>query len=151
MIHSCAHKIGNTHTLTLVALTDLLQISELAIFGECIGVVLWAPAALAVLLLLSRYALAPLWRRRPIWLRNFAAEEPSEAEPVPIDHARLPKAWASSTVALLVTSLVGLVLSALASLQPTTGPLFLLPLVPHVSGNRQPCPIACCTCPRPWR
>lgn len=100
---------------------------------------LWIPAVISVLLLILRYGFAPLWQRRPIWLRDFAAEEPSEAEAVSVsaDHTTLlkPKAWGFSTAALAANSVVGLIISVLASLQPTIGPLFLLPLVPHVSGN----------------
>lgn len=112
------------------------------------GVVLWIPAVISILLLISRYALAPLWRRRPIWLRDFAAEEPNEAEAVSVDRATVPKpkTWGFSTVALVVNSAIGLLISIFTSLQPTIGPLCLLPLVPHVSGNRD---VNCYTCPCP--
>lgn len=114
------------------------QISELAIFGQCVGAVLWIPIVVSVLVLVSRYGLAPLWRRRPIWLRDFAAEEPGEAEFTPVEHTTLlkPKAWGYSTLALFAISAIGLIISILASLKPKIGPLFLLPLIPHVSGNR---------------
>lgn len=111
-----------------------LQINELAIFGDCVGVVAWIPAALSILVLILRYGLQPLWRRRPVWLRNFAVEEPDEAEGLSPEIATLkPRIWALSTILLALNSTTGLVISILASLNPIAGPLFLTPLIPHVS------------------
>ncbi|KAF3766151.1 P-loop containing nucleoside triphosphate hydrolase protein [Cryphonectria parasitica EP155] len=111
---------------------DRLWISELAIFGECIGAIAWIPSALSLLLLISGYGLQPIWRRRPIWLRNFAAESPEEAEMSSVELG-LPmrRNWSRSVLFLLVNSAVGLVLSLVASLNPDIGPLFLTPLIPH--------------------
>lgn len=92
---------------------------------------------LSILVFASRYGLAPLWRRRPIWLRNFAAQEPMEAEVVLADYVTppKPKSWGLSTTVLAANSFIGLITSVLASLKPTIGPIFLVPVVPHVGGN----------------
>ncbi|CAK7568673.1 MAG: hypothetical protein SEPTF4163_006672, partial [Sporothrix epigloea] len=51
-------------------------IPETATFGNgCPGIVAYLPAWLALLVLVGRYGLRPLWRRRPLWLRGFATEE----------------------------------------------------------------------------
>lgn len=113
-----------------------LQINELAIFGDCVGVIAWIPTALSVLLLITRYGLHPVWRRRPVWLRNFAAEEPGEADGLSADLPAKSRTWSLSTIILTFTSAVGLVISILASLNPTAGPLFLTPLIPHVSTSQ---------------
>lgn len=114
------------------------QISELAIFGECVGVVAWIPAVVALLLFSLGYALRPLWRRRPIWLRTFAAEGAEESDGLTSAGlgSPIPKSWNTATILLFLNSLLGLVLCILASLKRETGPLFLTPLIPHVSGSQ---------------
>ncbi|KAI7788571.1 hypothetical protein LA080_008461 [Diaporthe eres] len=109
-----------------------LWINELAIFGECVGAVAWIPTILALLFPILRYGLRPAWNRRPIWLRDFAAEEPGEAEGISSDLVS-PKrpTWSLPTVVLILNSTVGLVISILAALNPAAGPLFSTPLVPH--------------------
>lgn len=111
-----------------------LQINEFAIFGECVGAIAWIPTVFALLLLISRYGLRPAWHRRPIWLRDFAAEEPGEAEGISTDLIPIKKrAWGLSTVVLVLGSTIGFVISILAALHPAAGPLFLTPLIPHVN------------------
>lgn len=117
----------------------LVQISELAIFGECVAIIAWLPTAISITTVVLRYALRSLWRRRPIWLRNFAAEDfdfPHNGH----DHASgevagptKKKTWARSTLVLLTNSLIGLIVSILAAFHPQAGPLFLTPCVTHVS------------------
>lgn len=46
-----------------------------------------------------------------------------------------PKGWSFSAAALAATSTIGLIITVLASLEPTAGPMFLLPFLPRVSGN----------------
>jgi hypothetical protein len=111
-----------------------LQINELAIFGDCVGVIAWIPTAVSILVVILRYGLHPLWRRRPVWLRNFAAEEPDEAEGLATEIVTFkPRIWGPFTIVLALNSAAGLAISILASLNPTAGPLFLTPLIPHVS------------------
>ncbi|CAK7217862.1 hypothetical protein SCUCBS95973_003290 [Sporothrix curviconia] len=51
-------------------------IPETATFGDgCPGIVAYLPVWLALVVFVGRYALRPLWRRRPVWLRGFATEE----------------------------------------------------------------------------
>lgn len=112
-----------------------LQIPKLAIFGPCVALIAWMPTVVSLATLVSRYPLRPLWRRRPIWLRNFAADHL-----VPLDSSSLlevvgqsmEKSWVPSTVFLMANSAVGLVLSTSAALYPKAGPLFLTPLITHV-------------------
>lgn len=111
-----------------------LQINELAIFGECVGAVAWIPTILALLFPILRYGLRPAWSRRSIWLRDFAAEEPGEAEAVSTDLNLVKRrTWSLPTVVLILSSTTGLVISILAALNPAAGPLFSTPLIPHVS------------------
>lgn len=115
-----------------------MQISELAIFGQCVGAIAWFPTFISLLVLLLHYGLGPIWRRRPVWLRNFAAEEPGEvAEAVFAELTPGPGRgeWALPTVVLLINMAVGLVVSILASLDPGMGPLFLMPLIPEVRND----------------
>lgn len=117
-----------------------LQISEFAIFGQCVGAIAWVPTAISILLVVLCYGLGPIWQRRPVWLRNFAAEEPGEAAEAvsaEITSGLGPgrRRWPVSTAILLITTAVGLVLGILASLNSGMGPLFLLPLVPEVSND----------------
>ncbi|PSR80832.1 hypothetical protein BD289DRAFT_53056 [Coniella lustricola] len=113
---------------------DRFWISELAIFGECAAVVAWIPAIVALLSFVLGYGLRPLWRRRPIWLRTFAAEGVEESDG--LASAELagpaPKSWSMPIILLLLNSVLGLVFCILASLRRETGPLFLTPLIPHV-------------------
>ncbi|EJT69790.1 multidrug resistance-associated protein 6 [Gaeumannomyces tritici R3-111a-1] len=52
-----------------------IWISEQAAFGKhCTGIISQIPVYISLLVLLSRYALFPLWNRRPSWLHSFAAE-----------------------------------------------------------------------------
>lgn len=115
-----------------------LQINELAIFGECVGAVAWIPTILALLFPILRYGLRPAWNRRSIWLRDFAAEEPGEAEAVSTDLTPVKRrTWSLPTVVLILSSTTGLVVSILAALNPATGPLFSTPLIPHVSTRQE--------------
>lgn len=117
-----------------------LQINELAIFGECVGAVAWIPTIFALLLLLLRYGLRPAWQRRSIWLRDFAAEEPGEAEGISTELSPIKqRTWSLPKVVLVLSSATGLVISILAALSPAAGPLFLTPLIPQVSSHRS-CP-----------
>lgn len=111
-----------------------LQINEIAIFGECVGAVAWIPTILALLFPILRYGLRSPWGRRSIWLRDFAAEEPGEAEAISTDLTPTKRrTWGLPTVVLILSSATGLVVSILAALHPAAGPLFSTPLVPHVS------------------
>ncbi|KAL1861651.1 hypothetical protein Daus18300_008767 [Diaporthe australafricana] len=110
-----------------------LWINELAIFGECVGAIAWIPTIFTLLLLLLRHGLRPAWHRRSIWLRDFAAEEPGEAEGISTDLIPIKKrTWSLPTLVLVLSSTTGLVVSILAALSPAAGPLFLTPLIPHV-------------------
>lgn len=121
-----------------------LQINELAIFGECVGAVAWIPTILALLFPILRYGLRPSWNRRPIWLRDFAAEEPGEAEGVSADLILSKKRTRSlPIVVLILNSSVGVVISILAALNPAAGPLFSTSFVPHVSTPRNVPPSSC--------
>ena len=51
------------------------------------------PVWLALLVFVGRYALEPLWNRRPVWLRGFATEE----DELGLKHGRLPLSNGSST------------------------------------------------------
>ncbi|KLU93098.1 multidrug resistance-associated protein 6, partial [Magnaporthiopsis poae ATCC 64411] len=52
-----------------------LWIPEQAAFGtHCTGPITHIPVYISLLVLICRYALCPLWRRRPLWLHSFAAE-----------------------------------------------------------------------------
>ncbi|CAK7215532.1 hypothetical protein SBRCBS47491_002513 [Sporothrix bragantina] len=54
----------------------MTRIPETATFGDgCPGIVAYLPVWLALIVFVGRYALRPLWRRRPVWLRGFATEE----------------------------------------------------------------------------
>lgn len=119
-----------------------LQIPDLAIFGECVGSVAWLPSAVSVLVVFLRYGMRPLWRQRPIWLRDFAAEEPGETDEAPTGvSAPLGRTrFLLPVAALLVNSAIGLVISMLAGLNVSMGPLFLTPLIPCVSTA---CPLSC--------
>lgn len=111
-----------------------LQKNELAIFGECVGAIAWIPTILALLFPILRYGLRPAWNRRGVWLRDFAAEEPGEAEGISTDLIPIKKrSWGVSAVTLILSSTMGLVISILAVLSPDAGPLFSTPLMPHVS------------------
>lgn len=89
---------------------------------------------ISLIFLILSYGLQPLWRSRPVWLRNFAAEEPGEAEDCSAELGiPKPRNWGLPTVVLLTDVLIGLVISILASQNPTVGPLFLTPLIPNVS------------------
>lgn len=112
-----------------------LQIADQAIFGDCIGAIAWVPTVVSLLVLALRYGLRPIWRRRPIWLRNFAAEdlqEPLDDSAELLDPAKQKK-WTLSVIVLLTTSAIGLAISLLAGLSINTGPLFLTPFIAHVS------------------
>ncbi|EFX00086.1 ABC bile acid transporter [Grosmannia clavigera kw1407] len=51
-------------------------VPETAAFSDgCPGLVAYIPALVAIVVVLGRYSLRPLWRRRPIWLRDFATEK----------------------------------------------------------------------------
>jgi hypothetical protein len=124
---------GLRHSVPAIA-DGYLQINELAIFGGCIGVVAWIPTILALLLPLLRYGLRPTWNRRGIWLRDFAAEEPGEADGISTDLIPIKKrTWSAPAIVLILSSTVGLAISILAALDPGAGPLFSTPVIPHVS------------------
>ncbi|KAH8778648.1 multidrug resistance-associated protein 6 [Diaporthe sp. PMI_573] len=109
-----------------------LWINELAVFGECVGAVAWIPTILALLFPLLRYGLRPAWNRRGVWLRDFAAEEPGEAEGISTDLIPIKKrTWSVPVIVLILSSTIGLVISILAALNPGAGPLFSTPLIPH--------------------
>lgn len=112
-----------------------LQIADQAIFGDCIGAIAWIPTAVSLLVLVLRHGLHPLWRRRPIWLRDFAAEDlqnPEDASAEAVGRAK-QRSWTLPTTVLLINSAIGLAVSLLAGLNTKAGPLFLTPLVAHVS------------------
>ena len=114
-----------------------LQINELAIFGESVGAIAWIPTIVALLLPILRYGLRPAWSRRPIWLRDFAAEGPEEAEGSSTDLIPIKRrTWDLPTAVLILSSATGLAISILAALNPAAGPLFSTPLIPHVSTPR---------------
>lgn len=110
-----------------------LWVPDQAIFGDCIGAIAWIPNVVSLLVLILRYGLHPLWCRRPIWLRDFAAEDlqiPEDASVEPVGRAR-QRSWTTSIIVLLINSAVGLVISLLASLNTKAGPLFLTPFIAH--------------------
>lgn len=112
-----------------------LQIADQAIFGDCIGAIAWVPTVVSLLVLALRYGLHPVWCRRPIWLRNFAAEDlqdPLDDSAELVNPAK-QKTWMLSVIVLLTSSAIGLVMSLLAGLSTNTGPLFLTPFIAHVS------------------
>lgn len=81
----------------------LLKIPSQATLGShCIGVVGHIPSWISLAILFLRYTLSPLWRRRPIWLRKFAAEESFEPA------WKSPGSWTRSLTLLFTLSLVGL-------------------------------------------
>lgn len=94
------------------------------------GIVGWIPTWIALVIILFRYGLGPLWRRRPLWLRNFAAEEDVAADE--IDFSK-QKSWGASAIGLFVISVLGMAIGVIAVVLEL-GPLFLIPLIPCV-GN----------------
>ncbi|KAJ9143396.1 Multidrug resistance-associated protein 6 [Pleurostoma richardsiae] len=107
-----------------------LWVPELAVFGDrCLGVIAYIPTWFSIALLLLRYGLRPLWRRRPLWLRNFAAEDPEDDE---CGDVGAPKHthWATWSTALLLLAVAGTIISAAGSAVSRAGPLLLIPLIP---------------------
>ncbi|KAL1867541.1 hypothetical protein VTK73DRAFT_4120 [Phialemonium thermophilum] len=99
--------------------------SRAAIGPHCVGIVVHIPGLVALAVLLLRYACAPLWRRRPLWLRKFAAEEDLEAPP-----KALSSPWTWSLCSLLSLSLLGVVGGIAASLATGPGPIYSTPVLP---------------------
>ncbi len=91
----------------------------------------YVPVLAALGVLFCQYAFLPLWWRRPIWLRNFAAEE---KDPIGFDGEPRPKTrpWHRFTIALLAVSLTNIICSILLSYLLGFDYLFLVPLVPSV-------------------
>jgi hypothetical protein len=122
----------------------LMQIPSLGTFGpQCLGTVGQFPALVALLVVVLRYGSGPVWRRRPIWLRRFAAEAaPVSREDEEVADrgaaSRGPRVWTSSTLALLLLSIAGVVVGIVGVILPTPVQLPWIPVVPCVSEG--PCP-----------
>ena len=78
--------------------------------------------------MLFRYGLGPLWRRRPLWLRNFAAEDDTAVDEM--DSSK-QKSWGASAIALFIISLLGMAVGVIAVVFDLS-PMFLIPLLPCV-------------------
>lgn len=102
-------------------------IPQLAAFGDqCLGIVGWIPTWISLVIVLFRYGLGPLWRRRPLWLRNFAAEDDTAVDEM--DSSK-QKSWGASAIALFIISLLGMAVGVIAVVFDL-GPMFLIPLLP---------------------
>jgi hypothetical protein len=112
-----------------------VKVPNLAIFGDgCLGIVAQIPLCISVLLLVCRYALRPLWNRRPQWLHEFVPEKVEALETNgDLLITKTTTVWDTTTIALLCISVAGFLDSLLVSLAFNFGPLFLIPAAPCVS------------------
>ncbi|KAK1755846.1 putative ATP-dependent permease [Echria macrotheca] len=106
-------------------------------FGpQCLGLVGQIPIFTALLVVVLRYGLAPLWHRRPIWLRKFAAEEDDLAslrdeEAGGNANTRASRPWTAWTLALLISTGSAPILAGItAILWPEYSLLSLIPVIP---------------------
>lgn len=142
---SVAHFGTNKHLE--VSRTDLgtMQAPTAGIPGpQCLGAVGLIPLCTAIAAVVLRYAFRPLWRRRPIWLRKFAAEEEdlvsqNDEEVAQSSPSQAARAYSSWTLALLVlTGAAGVFGSAITAVWPATSQMSLAPVIPAVSRNPRP-------------
>jgi hypothetical protein len=115
------------------------QIPSLGQFSpQCLGVIGHLPLWVAILTVTLRYGAGPAWSRRPIWLRNFAAEEDasvsgaldqeSGATPMPRG-----KPWTAWTLALLFLSVGAAALGAVGAIVwPEHTQLYFASVLPSV-------------------
>jgi len=117
----------------------MTQIPSLGTFGpQCLGAVGRIPTFVALLVVVLRYGAAPVWHRRPVWLRNFAAEEApvSSCDEEVGGHGspRRVRAWTAPALTLLVLSFVTAAIGvAGAFFSLTSAQLPWMPIVPSVS------------------
>ncbi|KAK5661268.1 hypothetical protein OQA88_11162 [Cercophora sp. LCS_1] len=94
-----------------------MQIPSLGLLEpQCLGIVGKLPLWTALLVVLLRYGSSPVWSRRPIWLRRFAAEK-DELPSLDDEEAggddgprRASKAWTGWTLTLLLLNVAAVLL-----------------------------------------
>ena len=131
----CLTSNGSSTRLSQVLRPDLTvaQIPELATFGDgCLGLVAYLPTAVAFAVLFCRYALRPVWRQRPWWLRSFADEKGASFDPGLDESLQQTKRWSGYAISLFALSFIASVASVLLAIVFDFGPLFLVPLIPSV-------------------
>jgi len=119
----------------------MTQIPSLGTFGpQCLGILAQLPLFVALVVVVLRYGAAPVWRRRPIWLRRFAAEEVlapeghEEAQALRPSSRRVFRGLTPSTMTVLwlsvITAVVGVVGVCFRSKSTQQ---FWMPVIPSVS------------------
>lgn len=107
------------------------QIPSLGTFAPpCLTVVGYVPSWTALVVLFLRYALVPIWCRRPIWLRTFAAEADFTPRSSSTGKRRT---WSVASTCLALLSLLGIALSVSSLFLPRLSVLYAIPIVPCVS------------------
>ena len=96
-------------------------------FKDCfLPIISLFPGIIAVTVLLFR-VLQPVWRKRPLWLRNFVEEYLDEAELAKLNTAK--RKLTGSTIILLILAVTGLTLDLVGLLWPPHKLMLLLPTI----------------------
>ena len=98
--------------------------AEEARFQACFLPILSLLPGVAALIVLTGRVLRPIWRKRPLWLRNFVEDDVNPAETAKLNH---DKSLTGSTITLIVLCIIGLTLSLVGLLWPPHNLVLLLP------------------------
>jgi hypothetical protein len=106
------------------------QIPSSGQFGpHCLTLFGHIPSWIALGVFLLRFALQPIWHRRPVWLRSFAAEA-DFSSPSPSHKSRT---WSVGSASLALLFLLDIIFGLYPLFWSGLGPVYAVPVMPCVS------------------
>ncbi|KAH8900261.1 P-loop containing nucleoside triphosphate hydrolase protein [Thozetella sp. PMI_491] len=97
----------------------------------CLGILGYAPSAVAIVIFVLRYALRPAWRYRPQWLRDFASEKDHLGDDESATTSPKAAPFTAWSIALLLLAIVNIGLS-IAGVLLFLSPFHSLSLIPSL-------------------
>ena len=106
------------------------------------GILAQLPLFVALVVVVLRYGAAPVWRRRPIWLRRFAAEEVlapeshEETQALRLSSRPVFRGLTPSSLTVLWLSVITAVVGVVGvGFRSKSAQQFWIPVIPSVSRN----------------
>ena len=137
-----AHFGADKHLETSRTNLGTMQVPTAGMLGpQCLGAAGLIPLCTAITAVVLRYALHPLWRRRPIWLHKFAAEEEdlasrNDEEVAQGSPSQGTRPYSSWTLALLASTGAASIFGGVTTaIWPATSRMSVVPVIPAVSQN----------------